>query len=105
MQKAIWGIAAVAALSGCATVKTLQPTGGSRADGTVELSYAFGMLEVPQVQWAQGDADAATRCAAWGYSGAERFGGEKRHCQQSDLYGNCTSVMVTITYQCTGRPD
>jgi YecR-like lipoprotein len=63
--------------SGCATVKTLEATGGSRSDGTVELSYEYGSLEAPQVQWEQGLVTARERCAAWGYSDAEAFGGEK----------------------------
>ncbi len=32
-------------LAGCATQKIMVPTGGSRADGTVNLSYEYGMFE------------------------------------------------------------
>ena len=57
-------------LQGCATQKTLIPTGGSRADGTVKLSYEYGLFEKPQIDPAQGEIAAKQRCSLWGYSGA-----------------------------------
>ncbi|MCE5233824.1 MAG: YecR-like lipofamily protein [Xanthomonadaceae bacterium] len=88
--------------AGCTTVKTLQATGGSRADGVVELSFEYGMFEKPQVQWAQGAATARDRCRAWGYSSAEPFGGTVSTCQAHDGYGGCVRTLVTAKYQCTG---
>ncbi len=41
-------------LSGCAVQKQLVPTGGSKADGTVKMSYSFGMFESPKVNVQQG---------------------------------------------------
>jgi hypothetical protein len=90
--------------SGCTVQKQLVPTGGSRADGTVSLSYEFGMFERPQVDGTQGVVAAQQRCAAWGYSGAEPFGGSLNRCQAADGYGNCVRTLVTVTYQCTGSP-
>jgi hypothetical protein len=55
----------VSLLSGCATKKDLVPTGGSRADGTVNLSYEYGGIEQPQIDIAQGTA-AATSAANHG---------------------------------------
>jgi|TARA_B100002003_G_C13653215_1_gene332222 uncharacterized protein YceK len=92
------------ALAGCASVKTLQATGGSRADGTVELSYTYGMFEKPQVQWDQGLITATERCKAWGYQGAEAFGGTTSECQSYNGYGNCVRWLVTVKYQCIGSP-
>lgn len=89
-------------LSACATDKSLVPTGGSKADGTVDLSYEFGMFEKPVVDMAAAQNAAKQRCAAWGYTEAEAFGGEKRQCQAFDGYGNCIRWFVTVTYQCTG---
>lgn len=38
-------VASTLLLSGCAVQKQLVPTGGSKADGTVKMSYSFGMFE------------------------------------------------------------
>lgn len=51
--------------------KQLVPTGGSKSDGTVRMSYSYGMFESPVVDPQQGMNAAKARCAAWGYSGAE----------------------------------
>lgn len=92
-----------AVLAGCATPKQLVATGGSRADGTVKMSYEYGRFETPQVNGAQGTATAKQRCAAWGYSGAEPFGGATKQCVNSSNSG-CNRWMVTFEYQCTGTP-
>ncbi|MFL1802815.1 YecR family lipoprotein [Plesiomonas shigelloides] len=89
--------------AGCTSVKTLQATGGSRADGVVELSYEYGMFETPQVQWEQGLVTARERCQAWGYSNAEAFGGTTSACQAFNGYGNCVRALVTAKYQCIGE--
>jgi hypothetical protein len=95
-------IALTVVLGGCAVQKMLIPTGGSRADGTVEMSYEFGLFEAPVVNLQQGAEAAKQRCAAWGYSGAEAFGGQRSQCQQRDGMGTCTRTLVTVPYQCTG---
>jgi len=91
-------------LVGCATVEVPQATGGSRADGVVRLSYQYGLFQKPRVQWGRAHATAKARCEAWGYSDAQRFGGEVKHCEARNGYGNCTEVLVTVPYQCTGNP-
>lgn len=96
------GLAVVLVLVGCAVQKTLTPVGGSRADGTVELAYEFTQFEKPVVDAAQGLEAAIQRCAAWGYSGAEPFGGQKSQCQSFNGYGTCTHMQVSVQYQCTG---
>ena len=87
--------------AGCATVKTMEAVGGSRADGTVDLAYEYGLFEVPEVQTDAAYATARQRCAAWGYQGAEPFGGSKNTCMQADMYGSCVRMRVTVTFQCT----
>ena len=96
------GIVLALSISGCAVQKDLVPTGGSRVDGTVELSYEFGPFEVPKVNAAQGAQSAAQRCQAWGYSEAEAFGGSKSVCSQPDGFGGCNRTLVTVQYQCIG---
>lgn len=102
MTKAIIAFGLMLTLTGCAVQKELVPTGGSRSDGTVELSYEFGMFESPQVDLNQGSIAAAKRCQAWGYSDAEPFGGQKNFCQQRNGFGDCIHTLVTIQYQCIG---
>ena len=89
-------------LVACATQKTLEATGGSKADGVVELSYEYGMFEQPNVDLQAGVETARARCAAWGYQNAEPFGGQKKSCNASDAYGSCIHWFVTVSYQCTG---
>jgi hypothetical protein len=92
------------ALIGCAikTPVALVPTGGSRADGTVTLSYEIGSMQKPIVNMEQAAAAAGERCTAWGYHSAQPFGGETRQCQQPSEYG-CLRWFVSMTYQCLGR--
>lgn len=91
--------------AGCATQRELLVTGGSRADGIVELEY-----ERNEFQHVQYDADAAEslaakRCKGWGYDGAESFGTEKSTCTSRRGFGNCGSRQVVIQYQCLGSPE
>ena len=50
-------------LVGCATYKSLEPINGSKADGTVTLSYQYGWLEDPQVDWDLANLTAQHRCS------------------------------------------
>jgi hypothetical protein len=98
----------IMSVQGCATVvqKQLVPTGGSRADGTVKLSYEYSRFEIPKVDKQQGLIAAKQRCASWGYTGAEAFGGFTRACLiQSGR--SCMRWLVSVEYQCTGTgtPD
>lgn len=105
MKKFLVAAVAVFALSSCATNKVAEATGGSRADGTVELSFEYGMFEQPHVDWADAQTTAESRCHVWGYSGAEKFGGAVNHCEQVGAYGECARTLVTVRYQCTGHPS
>ena len=90
-------------LHGCAVNKSMVPTGGSRADGTVKMAFEYGAFEVPKVDSQQGQIAAKQRCAAWGYSDAEAFGSSTRACTSSSG-GTCNIWRVTTEYQCTGTP-
>ncbi|MFA6301658.1 MAG: YecR family lipoprotein [Legionella sp.] len=87
-------------LAGCATTKTMQAIGGSKADATVKLAYRYGLFEKPMVDWNLADKTATQRCAAWGYKKAERFGGSQKSCLAYNGYGNCVEAQVSVTYQC-----
>lgn len=91
-------------MQGCAVQKQLVPTGGSRSDGTVKMSYEVGAFEKAQLDPQQGARDAQQRCAAWGYTGAQPFGGGTRKCI-SGSGGDCYRWLVTVEYQCTGTPS
>lgn len=89
-------------LVGCATAqKQWVPTGGSRADGTVRLSYETHAYERAVTDDAQGVQMARQRCRSWGYEDAEPFGGTTRQCQEQTTYG-CSRMLVTAEYQCLG---
>lgn len=95
-------------LVGCATTKEWSATGGSRADGTVVLSYEQGGFEQPILNESQGLALAAARCKNWGFTGAEAFGGVTRICIEhtSGLFtSSCVTWKVDKKYQCTGTSD
>lgn len=96
--------AALLLASGCTVQKEMVPTGGSRSDGTVNLSYEYGLFERPQVNASQAEASAQQRCEVWGYTGAEPFGGALTRCEAMNGYGECLRTLVTVTYQCTGNP-
>lgn len=89
--------------SGCAVNKQLTPTGGSRADGTIKMAYQYGSFETPRVNYQQAAYSAKQRCSAWGYTGAEPFGGSTQTCVNSSG-GSCNVWQVTVEYQCTGTP-
>jgi len=100
-------IGAVALLLGaCSTNKELVATGGSRADGTIQLSYEVGAFQKANLSFEQGIATARERCRAWGYSDAEPFGGQTRQCQAPSQYG-CMQWFISMNYQCLGgnRPS
>lgn len=90
-------------LVGCAVQKELVPTGGSKADGIVELSYSYRRFESPQIDFEQGARAAKKRCEKWGYKDAERFGGQKRVCSERDGAYSCAEHFVTIEYQCIDK--
>ena len=104
--KSLVFVAMVLAVAACARNKQLVPTGGSRADGTVTLSYEYGGFEKPQVDMQQGIAAARARCQAWGYQDAEPFGGQTEKCQRMTEYG-CVRALVNVNFQCVGanRPN
>ena len=91
----------ISVLNACTTTKVLQATGGSKSDGIVELSFEYGIFEKPQVNWQNGIVTAKQKCAAWGFNGADPFGGAISQCQAYNGYGNCVSFFVTMKYQCT----
>ena len=97
-------LASMFILSGCATPMNYVATGGSRSDSTVKLSYQFGRFQKPVVDAQQGIELAKSKCAAWGYTGAELFGGEVQNCTVYSQYG-CAKFLVTAEYQCLGGPS
>ena len=105
MKKVLFCLVAGLLLAGCATTKDWAATGGSRSDGTVKLSYEYGLFEAPHVNDEQGVALATGRCSAWGYSGAEAFGGVTKVCNSPDGMGGCNGWLVTREYQCLGNPE
>lgn len=96
---------ALVSLVGCSTHRELLVTGGSRADGIVELGYERNEFQRVQFDMDAAEALAAKRCQGWGYDGAESFGTEKSTCTSRRGFGNCGSRQVVIQYQCLGSPQ
>ncbi|MFN4292483.1 MAG: YecR family lipoprotein [Permianibacter sp.] len=90
-------------MSGCARIIIPTAVGGSRADATVDFSYEHGSLVNPQIDWNDVLQSAKDKCRAWGYTGADPFGGKRTSCAFANQQG-CLRYTVTVTYQCT-RPE
>ena len=88
-------------LVACATPTSMSATGGSKADGVVELSYEYGEFQQPILDPAQGIDVAKKRCGAWGYKNAEAFDGGINTCVIPGGFGGCSRMRTTISYQCT----
>lgn len=98
---AFMGVMASLILAACSVKKEALPIGGSRADGTVDMAFEIGDMQTAEVDWVAAQSLAEQRCAAWGYTAAEKFGGEQRQCSAPSGYG-CYAWQVKVTYQCTG---
>ena len=100
MRKWIW----IGLLVGCApTYAVPGVVGGSKADGTVELSYSHGRKEPDSVDWIAAQRDAIRRCQMWGYQSAEFFPAVRRTCLRTEpQYGYCQQWQVDSTAQCIG---
>lgn len=98
------GILLIIASGNKAVRKNYATTDGSRGDGTIDLSYEYGLNETPIVDKDQGDELAKKRCLGWGYTGAESFDSGLRNCIQGDGY-NCITWRVTLKYQCTRKDE
>ncbi|WP_407919345.1 YecR family lipoprotein [Croceicoccus estronivorus] len=79
----------------------MSATGGSKADGVVEMSYEYGEFEEPVVNPQQGVEAATKRCKAWGYKTAEAFDGGINTCVIPGGLGGCSTMRTTVSYQCT----
>ena len=92
---------AILIISACATDNKFRPTGASRADGIVQLSYDYVLSDRPVLDWVSAQNTAEERCASWGYAGAQKFGGGRQICLTQDIFGRCKSFHVNVAYHCT----
>jgi hypothetical protein len=93
-------IVAALAFSGCAVQKHYGASGGSKSDGTVKMSYTYGLFDKVTVDENAALVNAIRRCKVWGYQGAESFDFVNRQCQSTDGSGNCNRWIVTKEFQC-----
>jgi len=87
-------------ISNCATPIYLSPTGGSKSDGTIKMSYQYNSFQVPEVEWGEAKKIAIEKCSSWGYTDAEKFGSGFETCLSRNQYGSCTNTRVDVEYQC-----
>ena len=71
---------AICAVSSCVREVNITPvaTSGSKADGTIIMSYDIHFNEVPTINWLAAKQSADKRCNSWGYIKADAFEGETR---------------------------
>jgi len=93
----------LAALPACSTHKDFYATGGSRADGVIDVAYDFNYLETPVVDLKQAYTIARSKCSLWGYVDAEPFGGATQECTARRGFGDCSAWRVSKKYQCLGN--
>lgn len=93
-------IASLLILTACSVQMNAIPTGGSRADGVIELSYSYGSMQKPIIDPQQAYQAALNRCKAWGYKETEAFGGGRTICTMPAGMGGCNQFTTTIVYQC-----
>lgn len=89
-------------ITGCASpvTKDWGASGGSKADGTVQLSVRYGDMQTPILDDAQGKRAALARCEKWGYSSVDEFDFVNKVCMQPGGLSGCRDTVITKTYQC-----
>jgi YecR-like lipoprotein len=105
---AIIGASLLTSCSQTAVTKVPVATGGSKADGTIQLAYERTASEIVTVNSAMAEGNALERCQSWGYSRAEAFAGWTSQCVEwgqglwvnGAVPGACAREMVYMNYQC-----
>jgi len=90
------------ALAGCSVKRDFYATGGSRADGVIDMAYDYKPNENIVTNKKQAYTIARSKCASWGYTDAEAFGGQTKICTSSSRSDGCAAWQVTVKYQCLG---
>jgi hypothetical protein len=94
-------LAVTSICAGCAADVYLTPSGGSRSAGTITMTTELGALRDPKFHFDDALQQAAQKCKAWGYSGAEAFGSVARRCVDTDPNMGCVTYRYSVEYQCT----
>lgn len=96
------------ALSGCARPVHKDPValGGSKSDATVRIGIVWNPdREIPETTPGAALALAEAKCRAWGYEGAEAFGGVEQKCVNEFFNGygmQCVQMQAVAEFQCLG---
>ena len=86
-------------LTSCLAATHLVPTGGSKAEGTVEMSAEYRSELDVRIDWEHASAKAYLKCKEWGYCRAEWYPESVRECLILDETG-CLLYKVTYFAQC-----
>lgn len=101
MKKFLIIYAVLFVVSGCATVKTPQVSGTSKEDRFVDLSFEYGLLERPKVNWEQAESTTVTqKCLSWGYQKPSASSEVNDECLETNQNGRCVKHAVSKRYQC-----
>jgi hypothetical protein len=93
-------IFSLGSITGCATGKQWNVSGGEKAEGLVRVSYEFPEAHEPALSEKAAQELAEQRCEGWGYDDAEPIAGQLRRCSNMDD-GSCNLWTVTREFQCT----
>ncbi len=102
-MKKILLLACMLTVTACAkpVQKVMQPSGGSKADGIIELSYQYDTIfESPQVDSELSIKTAQERCKLWGFKSSEPFANITFKCLSMANNGTCYLQQVTQKFQC-----
>jgi hypothetical protein len=106
MKKFLIIYAVLFVVSGCATVKTPQVSGTSKEDRFVDLSFEYGLLERPKVNWEQAESTTVTqKCLSWGYQKPSASSEVNDECLETNRNGKCIKHAVSKRYQCGLTPE
>lgn len=105
MKKNILFLLAFSTLTGCATVKTPQISGGDSKNAIVDLSYQYGLFEKPTVDWGKALNTANTQCQSWGYKGAVSNSSPTDNCIEVNQQEHCVKHQVVSRYNCELTPQ
>lgn len=93
----------ISAVAGCSVKRDFYATGGSRADGVIDMAYDYKPNEHTVIDKKQAYAIARSRCALWGYTDTEPFGGGANTCISPSGSNGCAVWQKVTKYQCLGN--
>ena len=103
MRTAVFSIAALVLLAGCATTSNGLSVSKGAQPGEVNVSYETRDLQASPVSMKQANHIATRQCEALGYSYTEKNVHVTQQCASDDAAGTCALWRVENAFQCSGN--